>query len=507
MAEVSHGEDAEAEGDGQQQLLMDPRRLLESINVGVVVQDRNNVIVDANSVAPAILGLTRDQLLGRTPFDSEWGAVHEDGSPFPGEDHPITISVRTGEPCTDVLMGVDKPGHGRRWLSINSAPIVVDDRVVGGTATFADVTVRIAEHRALRTFSRLNHVLLSTTDEADLLQDMCTTIVEAGGYALVWIAIANHDEQRSVEIACSAGATDFLHHEVVSWSEYRPTGLGPTGTALRTGVTQVANDLNRQENYGPWRERARQFGLAAAVTIPLDLRPGQPTVLSIYSQDAGAFDGVAVELLAEMADQFSFGVAHLRYSARLRDALDGTLAAMSRLTETRDPYTAGHQHHVGDLGAAIAERLGLDPESVRGIRDAGEVHDLGKIAIPAEILSRPGKLDAAEFEIVKRHAQIGNDILRSSGLPWPLADVALQHHERLDGSGYPQGLHGDEICLPARIIAVADVVEAMSQHRPYRPALSIEVALAEVAAGAGTRFDADAVAACHAVFDDGYAFD
>jgi PAS domain S-box-containing protein len=507
MAEVSHGERSEAEGDGPQHLLMDPRRLLESINVGVVVQDRNNVIVDANSVAPAILGLTRDQLLGRTPFDSEWGAVHEDGSPFAGEDHPITISVRTGQLCTDVLMGIDKPGHGRRWLSISSAPIVVDDRVVGGTATFTDITVRMAEHRALLTFSRLNHVLLSAIDEADLLQDMCTTIVEAGGYALAWIGVAHHDEQCSVEIACSAGADAYLHSEILTWSEHEPTGLGPTGTALRTGVTQVANDPNQQPHYEPWLERARRFDLAASITIPLSLGPDLPAALSIHADDTGAFDGPASDLLAEMASEFSFGVAHLRSSARLRDALDGTLAAMSRMTETRDPYTAGHQQHVGDLGAAIAERLGLDPDSVRAIGHAGEVHDLGKIAIPAEILSRPGKLDAIEFEIVKRHAQIGSDILRSSGLPWPLADVALQHHERLDGSGYPQGLHGDEICLPARIIAVADVVEAMSQHRPYRPALNIEVALAEVAAGAGTRFDPDAVAACHAVFDDGYAFD
>ena len=150
--------------------------------------------------------------------------------------------------------------------------------------------------------------------------------------------------------------------------------------------------------------------------------------------------------------------------------------------------------------------MGIEPKLVTLIRHGGELHDVGKIAIPAEILTRPGRLSDIEFELVKRHPTVGSEILSRACLPWPIAEVALQHHERLNGSGYPSGLKGDEICLPARIIAVADVVEAMSQHRPYRAALGLEAALDEVSRGAGILFDADVVSACVDAFRDGFNF-
>jgi HD-GYP domain-containing protein (c-di-GMP phosphodiesterase class II) len=181
------------------------------------------------------------------------------------------------------------------------------------------------------------------------------------------------------------------------------------------------------------------------------------------------------------------------------------------MTENRDPYTAGHQIHVGALGsslaAAIATECGLDLKMIELIRQSGDVHDIGKIAVPSEILTKPGRLSPLEFEMVKQHTLAGYDILSRASLPWPIAEVAVQHHERLDGSGYPNGLPGDQIILPARIIAVADVVEAMSQHRPYRPGLGIDKALAEVTEGAGTRFDADVVKCCLAVFEAGFTFE
>jgi HD-GYP domain-containing protein (c-di-GMP phosphodiesterase class II) len=195
---------------------------------------------------------------------------------------------------------------------------------------------------------------------------------------------------------------------------------------------------------------------------------------------------------------------------KLEAALDGTLAALGQMTETRDPYTAGHQLHVGSLGAslgaAIATQYGLDIEMIELIRQSGDVHDIGKIAVPSEILTKPGRLSPLEFEMVKRHTVVGYEILSKASLPWPIAEVALQHHERLDGSGYPYGIPDGEIILPARIIAVADVVEAMTQHRPYRPALGLDKALAEVSAGAGSLFDADVVKSCIAVFEAGFTF-
>ncbi|MEQ1673763.1 MAG: HD-GYP domain-containing protein, partial [Candidatus Nitrotoga sp.] len=170
------------------------------------------------------------------------------------------------------------------------------------------------------------------------------------------------------------------------------------------------------------------------------------------------------------------------------------------IVEMRDPYTAGHQVRVADLAMAIAKQMGLPDEQAHAIHLAGMVHDLGKIQIPAEILSKPGKITGIEYSLIKFHPQAGYDILKGINFPWPIAQMVLQHHERLDGSGYPQGLKGDAILLEARILSVADVVEAMSSHRPYRPGLGIEVALAEITKQRGIYFDPQVVDACLVLF-------
>ncbi len=185
---------------------------------------------------------------------------------------------------------------------------------------------------------------------------------------------------------------------------------------------------------------------------------------------------------------------------QLRRALEGVVQAMSVTVEMRDPYTAGHQRRVSRLSVAIAREMGLPEGQIEGIRMAGDIHDIGKIYVPAEILSKPGKLTEIEFTIIKTHPQVGYDILKNVAFPWPIADIVVQHHERLDGHGYPAGLKGDAILLEARIIIVADVVEAMSSHRPYRPSHGIEKALEEIALHKGTRYDPAAVEACTRLF-------
>ena len=178
------------------------------------------------------------------------------------------------------------------------------------------------------------------------------------------------------------------------------------------------------------------------------------------------------------------------YVEKLKTSLMQTVEVVTALSEMRDPYTAGHERRVAEIAVAIGAEMGFDAHRQQGLRVAGHLHDIGKINIPGEILSRPGKLSAAEFALVKEHSRAGHDVLKNVEFPWPVALVALQHHERIDGSGYPQGLKGDDIIPEARIIAVADVIEAMSSHRPYRPALGIEKALAVIERGRGTAFDA-----------------
>jgi PAS domain S-box-containing protein/putative nucleotidyltransferase with HDIG domain len=186
----------------------------------------------------------------------------------------------------------------------------------------------------------------------------------------------------------------------------------------------------------------------------------------------------------------------------LRKALGGAVQAIASLVETKDPYTAGHQRRVADLARSIAREMGLSDEQINGIRMAGIIHDIGKISVPSEILSMPRKLTDLEFDLIKTHAQSGYDILKDIEFPWPIARMVLEHHERMNESGYPNALADDNILLESRILAVADVVEAIATHRPYRSALGLDAALEEITGNKGVLYDADVVDACLRLFQE-----
>ena len=210
-------------------------------------------------------------------------------------------------------------------------------------------------------------------------------------------------------------------------------------------------------------------------------------------------DGIIVRWIGTATDITD---RHEAQAARSKLTL-GTIAAIAATIEARDPYTAGHQRRVAAIADAIANELGLDDNQREGIRLAAAIHDIGKIGVPAEILTRPGELRPEEHALLRIHPLTGYEIIAGIEFPWPIADMVLQHHERLDGSGYPNGLHNDEIILGARILAVADTVEAMTNHRPYRAALGFDAALAEMQSGRGIRYDADVVDACLGLADHG----
>lgn len=187
---------------------------------------------------------------------------------------------------------------------------------------------------------------------------------------------------------------------------------------------------------------------------------------------------------------------------KLKNNLLDSVALLAAIVEMRDPYTAGHQHRVAEIAVAIANILHLSEAQIEGIHLAGIVHDVGKIQIPAEILSKTGGLSDIEYMLVKEHAKNGYDLLKTVDYPWPIAQIVLQHHERMDGSGYPQALKGEDILFEARIIAVADVVESMTSHRPYRPALGIDAALDEIERNRGVLYDPVVVDACCKLFGE-----
>lgn len=312
------------------------RSLFESMAEGAMFQDSNGKVIATNHAAELIEGRSESQMMALTSDSSEWGAVHEDGSIFPGEEHPSMVTLKTGQPQSEVIMGIRRPNGERRWISINSMPVALSSKT-GSKAvvtTFHDIT-----------------------------------------------------KQRSLE------------------------------EQLKEQVTQ------------------------------LDI------------------------------------------------ALEQTLAAMSDMTEMRDPYTAGHERTVAKIAVAIGETLGWDTERCTTLKYAALVHDIGKIAIPAEILVKPSRLSETEYQLIKTHVDLGYRILQNIKFAKPVAEIVRQHHERMDGSGYPQGLIGDQILPESRVVGVADVVDSMMSHRPYRAALGIKVAMQELEKNVGHLYDEQVVEA------------
>jgi len=265
----------------------------------------------------------------------------------------------------------------------------------------------------------------------------------------------------------------------------------------------------------PWYSWALACGFRSVIAIPFSLPQGKGACLTLFTPKQVAWSAPEVKLLQEMASDLTFGIKALRtaidnsnYQIRLRESLEQTIQVVSATSEERDSYTAGHQRRVAAICSKIAAELGLSDDRIHGLHLAATIHDLGKIGIPSEILSKPRRLSAPEFSLVREHAAIGYNILKDVNFPWPIAQMVLQHHERIDGSGYPKGLMGSEILLESKILAVADVVEAMASHRPYRPALGIEAALREITKQRGITLDADVVDACLCIFrEQGYVIE
>jgi PAS domain S-box-containing protein len=272
--------------------------------------------------------------------------------------------------------------------------------------------------------------------------------------------------------------------------------VGKVVTELIPGIRQSNPEV--LEIYG----RVAHTGLPEHVE--LYLKPlGLWFSISIYSTKRGFFSAV----FENITDRKRMEKERQDIIARLRKSLAATVQAITKVVETRDPYTAGHQRRVADLARAMAGEMGFSADRMDFLRIASTIHDIGKVSIPAEILSKPTKLNVNEYSLIKLHAQAGYDILKDIEFPWPVADVILQHHERMNGSGYPMGRKGEEILPEARILAVADVVESMSSHRPYRPASGVEAALTEIQSHRGILYDGDVVDACLRLFrKKDYAF-
>jgi len=369
-------------------------------------------------------------------------------------------------------------------------------------------------NRMLTLLSQCNEALVRATTESSLLDSICRLIVEQGGYCMAWVGYAEHDPQKTVRPVARYGHDEgYLAKAKFSWADTE-FGRGPTGAAIRSGLVQINQNFLANPALAPWREAALARGYQASIALPLASATQVIGALTIDAPQPDAFNEAEVRLLRELADDLAFGILTLRMRAErdrithdhehhaeiLQRSLEDSIKAIADTLEMRDPYTAGHQRRVEQLAVAIAKELGLPDELIHGIALASSIHDLGKIKVPAEILAKPAQLSKIELELIKQHVQAGYDILKEIKFPWPIATIVLQHHERADGSGYPQGLKDGEILLESQIVAIADVVEAMASHRPYRPGLGIEAALSEIERGRGTQYQAAAADACLKVF-------
>jgi PAS domain S-box-containing protein/putative nucleotidyltransferase with HDIG domain len=445
--------------------------LFDLAPVGYLTLSDKGIVGDANLTAAHLLGVERRLLVGRRFGAFVFGpdraayylhqlALHETGGP----QHCELRLRRGAEPF---------------WAHLESRP----QHAAGGEPlryhlTFSDVEERARAAEALRKSEERYRSLFETMAEGVML-------IAADGRLI------------SVNPAAESilGLTRSEIHDL--------TNDGARWQLLRSDGTPMPEE----EIPGPRAMREKRAVKDVVAGFP---RPdGSVSWISVSA--APLFDAVGelggvVVTFTDISELRRAGQGLLESLAVQKTVTEGVIAALALTVETRDPYTTGHQQRVGELAAAMALDMGLGKERAEGLRVAGMLHDVGKIKIPAEILSKPGLLSTMEFELIKEHAQAGYEILAAIHFPWPVAEMTRQHHERQDGSGYPRGLTGEDILPEARILAVADVVEAMASHRPYRPALGLEAALAEVRAGAGVRFDADAVAACEQVFAQGFAF-
>jgi HD-GYP domain-containing protein (c-di-GMP phosphodiesterase class II) len=360
--------------------------------------------------------------------------------------------------------------------------------------------------RALTTLSRANGVMVRARDEDQLLGEMCATVVDAGQYLFAWYGRPVGDAEQSVEVRAVAGDHgNYLEGIRISWGD-NTLGRGPTGTAIRTRRTQVVNDFLSNPDYAPWIDAALAHGFRCSISLPVVVAGRVDGALMVYAAEAGSFDAMAQTLLEDLAADLGYGLSRLRDATHLAEALSSSVFVLAAAVESRDPYTAGHQSRVGELCDAVGRELRLDADRRRGLALGGSIHDLGKIAIPTETLVTPDRLTDEQWAQLKEHPDTGYRIVGRFPWPWPIADMIRQHHERLDGSGYPLGLRGDEIRLEARIIAVADTFEAMVHDRPYRSAPGPERARAVLAEGRGRLYDSDVVDAFERVLAAGFAF-
>lgn len=488
------------------------RRVFETSQDGILLLNAETAqIEDVNPFLIELLGYSYDEFLGKKIW--EIGAF---------KDAALNKEAFVELQATRYIRYDDLPLETKdgRLISVEFVSNVYDFE--GSNVIQCDIRDNTKRHRAevalratsraLQMLSESNVALLHEKNEKNLLIEYCRIAVETGGYRMAWIGLADSGPDKRVNVVARYGHDDgYLDTLQISWAETE-NGMYTTGQAIRSGQVQCSNDISIDPAMTPWRVEALKRGYKSSISLPFQFADGMVACLTIYGAMRENWSAPERELLQEIAADLAFGIAALRttiakmqYQESLRISLEQTIHVIANTIDERDAYTAGHQRQVANLSSRIAVELGLSADRIHGLHLAAMIHDLGKIGIPSELLAKPKLLSAMELGLVKEHVNIGFNILKDIAFPWPIAQIIRQHHERIDGSGYPLGLTGDELLPESKILAVADEVEAIASHRPYRAALGVEAALAEITAHRGTLFDTAVVDACLCLFrEKGY---
>jgi PAS domain S-box-containing protein/putative nucleotidyltransferase with HDIG domain len=503
------------------------RNLFEQANEAIVLMQKD-VIRRINPRAVKILGYPEEEVAGALFTDF----VHE-------EDRAIVAGRFARR-----MRGENPPANSEFRIRPNDGPLLWVDVTIGRIrwkgepavlAFLTDISERkAAEVRTAKLLERqvaTNELTLALGATADptriyrILYEHVSHLVEAH-----YLGISTFDPERN-EIrgrfaVVAEEERDAARLPLIPIDE---EGKGLHSTVIRTGEPLLVGDYLEalQDDAVVYRvlddggvrriespDDMRGISARSAVLVPMKIEGEVVGTLQVQCERPNAFDREDVALLSGLANVAAIALQNSQLvqesrdqATQLRDAFDGIIQTVSTAAEVRDPYTAGHQQRVARLATAIAKEIGLDEKTAEGIRIASLVHDIGKLGIPSEILTKPGTLSDTEFEIIKTHAERAFHILQSIEFPWPIAAIVHQHHERLDGSGYPRGLRNADVLLEAQIVGVADVVEAMASHRPYRPALGIDRALQEIETHKGKCFNVQVAEACFLLFrEKGFAF-
>lgn len=405
------------------------------------------------------------------------------------------------------------------WVSISARKICgPDGQMLYYQGFMEDMTEQArletalrAKIRELQLLSEINNALLRAKSEEELLAEYCRIIVEVGGYRMAWVGFAEDTPGKPIVPVAHFGQEDgYLKTLSPTWADTE-RGRGPVSRAIRSGNVEVVEDVSTDATVSSWHETLKR-GYRSIIATPFCHADGSIACLTACGTTPRTWSEPERKLMEQIGLALGFGIKTLRteiakneFQENLRASLEETVRVVAGTLEQRDPYTAGHQRRVADLCVQIAETMGLSADRVHGLKLAANIHDLGKNGIPSELLTKPGLLSKAEFTLIMEHAELGYEIIKNVPFPWPIADMVRQHHERIDGSGYPQGLKAEALLLESKILAVADVVEAMGSDRPYRRSRGIEAALDEILAHRGTQFDPQVVDACICLFrEKGY---